>query len=152
MTTSSPSKFNPSLNLVASQPTSTSPTTRNTPTGRNPTPANTSQPQAELPPPSTFDFLPPLHTLLSRLVPSSTPDGASGQVNTATGELNGPSLEPQHLATEATTLRIRIQKARAAIEALPDVDRTIEEQEGEIKELEAKVSGLKDCLGEIKNL
>lgn len=36
-------------------------------------------------------------------------------------------------------MKIKIQKARAAVRGLPDIERTIEEQEEEIAELEDEV-------------
>ena len=85
-----------------------------------------------LTPPSTFNTIPALSTLISRL--SSTTAG------------NDALLEPQHLPVEASTVKIRLQKALAAIEALPDVDRTIEEQEVEIRELQARVRRQQELL------
>ncbi|KAI9797946.1 MAG: hypothetical protein M1825_005669 [Sarcosagium campestre] len=78
-----------------------------------------------LPSPATFDFLPALYSLLSRLV-----------LSTSSAE---PALEPQQLATEASSLKIRIQRARGAVDALPEMDRTIEEQEVEKAELLRKI-------------
>ncbi|MCJ1375882.1 hypothetical protein MMC20_007120 [Loxospora ochrophaea] len=90
-----------------------------------------------LPPPQTFDILPPLHALLGRLLPP--PDSTS----------SAPALSPKDLATEAAAIKIKIQKARAAVQGLPDVERTIEEQQEEIRELEDKISGLKGALARI---
>jgi len=44
------------------------------------------------------------------------------------------------LAGEASSIRSRIRRARAAVEALPDVDRTVEEQEDEIKLLQERIT------------
>ncbi|KAH0559086.1 hypothetical protein GP486_004337 [Trichoglossum hirsutum] len=88
------------------------------------TPAPLEPQNPSLPPPQTFDTIAPLYTLLSRLLPAS-PDAP-------------PSLDPQHLATEAGAIKLRLQKARAAVEGLGDMDRTIEEQEEEIRALEEK--------------
>lgn len=43
-------------------------------------------------------------------------------------------------------MKIKIQKARAAVEGLPDVERTVEEQEDEILELEREVERLKGAV------
>ncbi|KAH0542386.1 hypothetical protein FGG08_003231 [Glutinoglossum americanum] len=85
-----------------------------------------------LPPPQTFDVLAPLHTLLSKLLPAS-PDAP-------------PSLNPQHLATEAGAIKLRLQKARAVVEALGDMDRGVEEQEEEIRALEEKCEKQREVL------
>ncbi|KAI9823304.1 MAG: hypothetical protein M1832_002528 [Thelocarpon impressellum] len=97
-----------------------------------PTASTTSGAQTSLPPVSTFDVLPALHTLLSRLLPSATS--------------TEPPLEPQHLATEASALKIRLQKARAAVERLPDIERLPAEQETEIRTLEERVARQRDVL------
>ena len=79
-------------------------------------------------------MLPLLHNLLSRLVPS--PTSPSTDV----------PLEPHCLATEASALKIRLLKARAAIEALPDIDRLPEQQEQDIRALEARLQLQRDVL------
>ncbi|KAI9776779.1 MAG: hypothetical protein M1816_005084 [Peltula sp. TS41687] len=80
---------------------------------------------ASLPSPSAFDIIPALYTLLARLLPTATS--------------SDPPLEPQHLAIEASTVKIKLQKALAAVEALPDMDRTLEQQQSEIRELEEHI-------------
>lgn len=44
-------------------------------------------------------------------------------------------------------MKIKIQKARVAVQRLPDVDRSVQEQELELKELEAEVRRLRRLLG-----
>ncbi|MCJ1236148.1 hypothetical protein MMC14_004125 [Varicellaria rhodocarpa] len=83
--------------------------------------------QSSLPPPQTFDIIPPLHTLLSRLLPNPLDPNAQ------------PSLSPKDLATEAAAIKIKIQLARSTVEMLPDVDRTVEEQMEEMRELEERI-------------
>ncbi|KAI9799186.1 MAG: hypothetical protein M1833_004226 [Piccolia ochrophora] len=89
-----------------------------------------------LPPPSTFDIVPPIYTLLSRLITSNS-----------TAE---PPLEPHQLATEASALKIRLSKARAAVEALPDMGRSIEEQELEKRELQDRIRQQQDVLSALR--
>ncbi|MCJ1385183.1 hypothetical protein MMC17_008304 [Xylographa soralifera] len=89
-----------------------------------------------LPPADTFDFIPPLHTLLSRLLVSQA-------------ESAGTTLSPKDLATEAAAIKIKIQKARAAVQVLPDVDRSVAEQQGEIEELEERIREQKRVLREV---
>ncbi|KAF1843740.1 uncharacterized protein K460DRAFT_288675 [Cucurbitaria berberidis CBS 394.84] len=100
-----------------------------------------------LPPPSTFDILPDLHKLLKRLLDTSA------QLPTATPTPPHPStegpLEIQHVATAANDIRLKIQKARRAVVALPDIDRTCEDQEDEIEDLEARIARLKASLREL---
>ena len=91
-----------------------------------------------LPPPTTFDILPDLHSLLKRLIdPAPTQPGADGP------------LEIQHVATAATDVRLKLQRARRAVMALPEIDRTCEDQEEEIEDLEARIVRLKASLREL---
>ena len=92
--------------------------------------------QSTLPTPETFDLIPSLHTILARLLPSSDPAAP-------------PPLSPKDLATEAAAVKIQIQKARALVESLPDVDRTVQEQEQEIQELEERIRAQKAVLRRI---
>ena len=65
---------------------------------------------------------------------------------------NAPSTTPlsaKDLGSEASAVKIKIHKARAAVEALPDVDRTVEEQQEEISELEERIEGMKEVLNDV---
>lgn len=115
------------------------------PTG-SATPALVPQPSATpLPPPATFDFLPDLHRLLSRLLAVSTQGPPPTSTPGLPADDDGP-LELKNLAGEAQKLRNKIQRAQRAVMALPDIDRTIEDQEDEIKDLEERIAGLKSAL------
>lgn len=99
-------------------------------------------PAPGLPPPSTFDVLPDLHKLLKRLLETSpTP-------TTSQPAADGP-LEIQHVATAATDIKLKIQKAQRAVMSLPDIDRTIEDQQEEIEDLKARIAGLRASLREL---
>ncbi|KAI9370157.1 RNA polymerase II transcription mediator complex subunit 9-domain-containing protein [Aspergillus egyptiacus] len=150
------------------------------------------------PPPQTFDFIPPLHGLILRLLsPQSSVDGASNgqgagdaaaagsgpgqsqqqQTTSAVGNENsnagllaavstsgpGPSsaagdvtamgsnlppLDIKNLPTEVSSIKIRIQKAQAVVEGLPDVHRTVADQEKEIHELEDRIARLKSVISD----
>ena len=104
------------------------------PSATSPPPA----PSLTLPPPQTFDIIPPLHALLSRLLAVTTENST-----------NTTLLSAKDLASEASAIKIKIQKARAAVEALPDADRTIQEQEQEIRGLEERIDGLKEVLNDV---
>jgi hypothetical protein len=95
-----------------------------------------------LPSPATFDILPDLHKLLKRLL-DTAPTPAPAQVGA-----DGP-LEIQHVATAATEIRLKIQRAQRAVMALPEIDRTCEDQEEEIEDLEARIARLKASLREL---
>ncbi|BCS03381.1 RNA polymerase II mediator complex middle subunit MED9 [Aspergillus luchuensis] len=162
-------------------------------------PAN---PQAvPFPSPQTFDIVPPLHGLLSRLLspptnaagvsngvraaddptgagaPTGPPSGTPGQpqsqqqagaenTNTAgvlgtvpsagpggaeisgLGSNSSPALDIKDLPTEVSSIKIRIQKAQAVVENLPDVDRSVADQEEEIEELEDRIAKLKSVIAD----
>jgi len=92
-----------------------------------------------LPSPTTFDILPPLHELLSRLVANDPEASLTAEPSSPTYQ-NLEPLAMHQLAGEASGIRSRIRRARAAVEALPDVDRTVEEQEEEIKLLQERIT------------
>ncbi|KAK5277640.1 hypothetical protein LTR16_009538, partial [Cryomyces antarcticus] len=89
-----------------------------------------------LPPPETFDILPPLHQLLSRLLAGNPPNLADPSLAAYPDQQH---LDIQQLATESSSIKARIRKALAAVRALPDMERTVEEQEEEIEYLESKI-------------
>ncbi|EPS44706.1 hypothetical protein H072_1297 [Dactylellina haptotyla CBS 200.50] len=97
------------------------------------------------PPPETFDFIPNTHDLLLRLLPPNSPPGQSSQVNLA-------PLEPKDVDNEASRIRIKIQKARAILNDLPDITRSIDQQEEEVKALEEKIRKQREVLGRIRDL
>ncbi|OJI83769.1 hypothetical protein ASPTUDRAFT_121892 [Aspergillus tubingensis CBS 134.48] len=130
-------------------------------------------PQAvPFPSPQTFDIVPPLHGLLSRLLsPPTNAAGVSNGVRAAddpTGavlgtvpsagpggaEISGlgsntsPALDIKDLPTEVSSIKIRIQKAQAVVENLPDVDRSVADQEEEIEELEDRIAKLKSVIAD----
>ncbi|KAF2685852.1 hypothetical protein K458DRAFT_300031 [Lentithecium fluviatile CBS 122367] len=115
---------------------------------RSATPASAipSQPATQgLPPPSTFDILPDLHKILSRLIPASAQPAAPtpGQA-----PADAP-LEIQQVAAAATEVKLKLQRARAAVMALPDIDRTCEDQQDEIEYLEARITRLRASLQQL---
>ncbi|KAK8156457.1 RNA polymerase II transcription mediator complex subunit 9-domain-containing protein [Phyllosticta citrichinensis] len=133
-----------------------------------------------LPSPATFDLLPQLHILLSRLLipkpavggsqqqqggtsttaPGTSATAAAGGGNahsqqsqgTAPAEHKDPETQPleiHQLAATASALKVRLQRARQACARLGDVDRSVEEQEDEMQELELRVAKLKAVLNEL---
>jgi len=130
-------------------------------------PSPTNPPTTAALPPSTFDIIPPLHTLLTRLLlppptnASHTTQPQSGITPAALSPApaNSPSVQnqiistsylfPKDLSIAASAVKIKIQKARVVVTGLPDVERTIEEQESEIGELEWEVERLKGVLKEL---
>ena len=110
-------------------------------------PPTTSPP--EIPPfpsPQTFDILPEIDALVSRLhLPTSTTTDpiTSQPIN---------SLSLKDLPTTIVPIKLKIQKARAAVQALPDVGRTVEEQQREIRALEKRNESLRKRVQELAEL
>jgi hypothetical protein len=69
----------------------------------------------------------------------------------ATGT-GGGHLDIQQLGPEANGIKVRIQKARAAVKALPDVGKSLQEQEEDIKLLEVRIAKMKEMLGGLGKL
>ena len=127
-------------------PRARTPGTPRTPTNQNadPTAALTAQ---------TFDFLPMLHALLSRLVPDtpglpqpSQADGTAASTTDDASTAGAGHLEIQQLGPAASGIKIKIQKARAALKGLPDADRTVEDQQEDIRLLEERIAKMRDML------
>ncbi|KAL5000205.1 RNA polymerase II transcription mediator complex subunit 9-domain-containing protein [Aspergillus recurvatus] len=157
--------------------------------------APTTPQSVPFPPPQTFDFIPPLHGVILRLLsPPTNPEGAviggnggaagpeqnhsqHQQSTSAVGNENSnaellaaaspsgpgtstaaeivalgsdllPPLDVKNLPTEVSSIKIRIQKAQAVVEGLPDVDRSVAEQEKEIRDLKDKISRLKSVISD----
>ncbi|KAL3482402.1 RNA polymerase II transcription mediator complex subunit 9-domain-containing protein [Aspergillus californicus] len=58
------------------------------------------------------------------------------------------ALDIKSLPTEVSSIKIRIQKAQGVVEGLPDVHRTVTEQEKEIDDLEDKIARLKSVISD----
>jgi hypothetical protein len=138
-------------------------------------PSATSPPLAEaatthpdipaFPPASVFTFLPEIFSLLSRLQKSqqarqqangvstsplaAAPTTSPALTTTTSNEASQP-LELKDLPAAIYPLKQKIQKAREAVTVgMVDVDRSIDEQEREIRELEARCTLLRGRLGEL---
>lgn len=59
-----------------------------------------------------------------------------------------PPLDIKDLPTEASSIKIRIQKAQAVVEGLPDVQRSVAEQDQEIDELEDRIAKLQSVISD----
>lgn len=103
------------------------------------------------PEPSTFAILPEIYLLLSRiaLLQQQSSNGTSGSpANEAqvANPLNLAPLDVKDLTAAIYPIRQKIQKAKEAVTGMVDVNRSIEEQEAEIKALEAKAQALRGRL------
>ena len=101
-------------------------------------------PNNSLPPPDTFDITPSLHELLSRLLVQPGPPDSQSSFPKAL------PLEIQQLGSEVSEIRNRIRKARAAVDAMPDVERTVKDQEVEMDELREKIRAQREILSRMK--
>ncbi|KAI5308460.1 hypothetical protein KEM55_005633 [Ascosphaera atra] len=134
------------------------------------------EPPVPFPPPQTFDILPPLHDLLDRLLSAPSPgnpqqgNGLPGAEHLIPGAANHPhaqhpqapasgslapsmaggagGVDPRTLLVESSAVKLRLQKARAALDPLPDMQRSIEEQQEEMEELEARIKRLKGVMAD----
>ena len=100
------------------------------------------------PSPSTFSLLPDLYLLISRLTPLlNNPDSSS-----TTNTLDATPLEIKELPSAVYPIKQKIAKAKAAVQSLPDIGRSIGEQEVELGELEKRYEALRGRLGELGNI
>ena len=109
-------------------------------------PTTTSPPEIPFPSPQTFDILPEIYAVVSRLhLPTST-------TTDPTPSQPIDSLSPKDLPAAIVPIKLKIQKARAAVQALPDVGRTVEEQQREIRALEKRNESLRKRVQELAGL
>lgn len=83
---------------------------------------------------------------MTRLPHASLLPQATSSTNTPHPSITDP-LDPKDLPQAAVPIKLKIQKAKAVVSALPDVERTIEEQEGEIRGLQERIERLRGVLG-----
>jgi mediator complex subunit MED9 len=99
--------------------------------------------------PALFDIVPPLERLLSRLlIPSG--DGTA-PVSQDEPEYKRP-LDISQLDAAANPIRAKFRKLRQMIPRLPDIDRTVEEQEEEIGEIEARIERQRGMLEGLRSM
>ena len=87
----------------------------------------------------------------SNIPVSENNDHAGSQAVTDVAALDPtahPPLNVKDLPTETHSVKIRIQKARAVVEGLPDIQRSVEEQQHEISELEDRVARLRSVISD----
>jgi hypothetical protein len=119
--------------------------------------ANTSQ--LQLPPPQTFDILPTLHELLARIDHGAVDPAASIADQTSSdpediGALYSElqPLEPKELPAEVLQIKQKIRKALKELEKLPDMERSVEEQNEEIEELEGRIRRQREMIRRLGEL
>ncbi|KAJ5103734.1 hypothetical protein N7532_004263 [Penicillium argentinense] len=88
--------------------------------------------------------------------PSSIPGGGSNGPAASQAVADTSSIDPnvrspldvKDLPTATSSVKIRIEKARAVVEELPDMHRSVEEQQDEISELEDRITRLRCVISE----
>ncbi|KAL8742285.1 MAG: hypothetical protein Q9184_008280 [Pyrenodesmia sp. 2 TL-2023] len=98
-------------------------------------------PPPQPPAPSTFTIIPPLHTILQRLLlpnPPANPLEPNATPAPADTSNDGP-LNPKDLAAAVSEVRARIKEARRVAANLPMGEATVEELEDLIREGEEEV-------------
>ena len=58
-------------------------------------------------------------------------------------------LELHELTVAANAIRLKIQKARSTVKELPDLERSVEEQDEELGELEERIEKQRAMLGKL---
>ncbi|KAH6721326.1 RNA polymerase II transcription mediator complex subunit 9-domain-containing protein [Leptodontidium sp. 2 PMI_412] len=126
------------------------------------TPQTTSQPTSlmNLPDglsPDSIDTLPVLSQILARLqTPSNTstastagspPAASPSQLTSGTGPL---TIKDIPAATDG--IKHKLQKARVLVKELPDMERSIAQQDEEMAELEERIRKQRDILGQLRDV
>ncbi|KAK6509257.1 hypothetical protein TWF481_004015 [Arthrobotrys musiformis] len=106
------------------------------------------------PPPETFDFIPQTYDLLVRLLPQNSSSSSATTTTTTSphAQTNLAPIEPKDVDAEASRIRLKIGKARSILNDLPDITRSIQQQQEEVKALEEKIRKQREVLGRIREL
>ena len=125
-------------------------------------PADLDASKLNLPSPDLFDILPALHEILARIdrAPSADVADASHSNNSGTNSPGGIDanyqdqlpLDPKELPTEVLAIKSKIRRALRELEKLPDMDLTIEQQEEDIAELEARIAKQKAMMAKLGDM
>ncbi|KAH7369880.1 RNA polymerase II transcription mediator complex subunit 9-domain-containing protein [Rhexocercosporidium sp. MPI-PUGE-AT-0058] len=107
--------------------------------------------------PDSIDTLPVLSQILARLqTPSNTsttstagspPAASPSQLTSSTGPL---TIKDIPAATDG--IKHKLQKARVLVKELPDMERSVEEQEEEMRELEERIQRQRDILVQLRDV
>lgn len=117
---------------------------------------STSQPSSTISLPDglsadTVDTLPVLSAVLSRLHNLSTPSSALPPTPSPTQAANGTGpLTIKDIPAATDQLKHKLQRARAQVKELPDIERSTAEQDEEIRELEERIVKQRDVLEKLR--
>ncbi|WYZ34130.1 hypothetical protein EsH8_I_000406 [Colletotrichum jinshuiense] len=114
--------------------------------------------------PDALDTLTELTGILTRLRTAIQASGAVGGITGATPAGTGPGATPNPLGTspnapvslkdvpaQTDALKHKLQRARTQMRALPDMDRSIAEQEEEIGQLEERIRMQREVLDRLRD-
>ena len=96
--------------------------------------------------PESIDTLPVLSAILSRLQTLSPTTGTPAEASPSHHTGGTALLSIKDIPAATDDLKHRLQKARAQVKELPDIDRTLADQEEEISELQEKIRKQKEVL------
>lgn len=145
----------PVLTSVLTRLHTTSPNTLNPSASPNPQSQSQSQSQTIAHPPSSAQSQ-------SQSLPSQAAQGSSQPSSVAPSSTLGHSqphgqntfattpLAPKDIPSATDTLKHRLQRARVAVAALPDMERTVREQEEEITDLMERIRLQRDVLERLR--
>jgi small-conductance mechanosensitive channel len=102
----------------------------------------------------SIDTLPVLSALLSRLQnPSNTSSTAASPPAASPSQIaSGSVLTIKDIATATDELKHKLQKARVQVKELPDMQRSVPEQEQEIRELQERIRKQREVLEGLRDV
>ncbi|KAH7156917.1 RNA polymerase II transcription mediator complex subunit 9-domain-containing protein [Dactylonectria macrodidyma] len=102
--------------------------------------------------PDTLDALAELSLVLAKVragIQSSS--GITTEPAPGGGDGGGSTLSFKEVPGATDGLKHKLQRARAQVRALPDMNRTVDEQEDEIKDLEARIQTQRALLQRLRD-
>jgi RNA polymerase II transcription mediator complex subunit 9 len=102
--------------------------------------------------PALFDIIPATERLLSRLLLPSGDTSATGSAAADSEPEYKRPLDISQLDAAANPIRVKFAKLRQLIPRLPDIERTVEEQEDEIRDLEERIEKQKEMLRDLHRM
>jgi len=102
--------------------------------------------------PDSIDTIPVLAEVLSRLqnVSSDATTGATPSATPSQGAISAGVVTTKDLPTATDGLKHKLQKARSQVRELPDIQRSVKDQDEEIARLEEKIQRQKEVLEELR--
>ncbi|CAG8972845.1 hypothetical protein HYALB_00001264 [Hymenoscyphus albidus] len=106
---------------------------------------STSLPDLEL------DTIPILYSLLSRLQPPTSTSTGTPAATPLPASENG-TLTIKNIPMETDKIKHKLLESAAKVKGLPDMERTIEEQEAEIREWEERIEKQREMLRALRDV